>query len=137
MDAHTTKRVVLVAEHEARLRTLFDIALERDGFDVWLTADGREAVNLHRLYHEKIDFLLIDLYVPKLDGLSAMQQMQKLNPDLVCCMITGTCDLEMEEYLLECGAACILQKPIRVADLSGILQHLLERSDCGSNLGCR
>jgi two-component system cell cycle sensor histidine kinase/response regulator CckA len=137
MEAHTTKRAVLVAEGEARLRALYRIALERDDFEVLLAADGREAVNLYRLHSEKIDLVLMDLYVQKLDGLSAMQQMHKVNPDLICCMISGTCDLEREEYLLDCGAACILQKPLRVADLSWALQHLLERSDCGSNLGCR
>jgi two-component system response regulator ArlR len=131
------KRVVLVAEGEARLRALYRIALERDDFDVLLAADGREAINLFRLHQERIDLVVMDLYLAKVDGLTALEQMQKRNPDLVCCMITGTCHGDMEEYLLDCGVAYILQKPLRVADLSGILQHLLERSDCGSNLGCR
>jgi len=117
------KPVVLIAEDELALREIFPLFLT--DFEVWFAADGQEAVEIYCKHHRRIDLVVMDFHMPRLAGLPAFKIMRQLNPNLLCCFMTGGIERDAEDMLLKAGAAFILHKPFAVAKLAQTLRHIL------------
>ena len=70
----SVKPVILVVEDEMSFRQVYADALEHLGMDVIAVADGEEAWSI--LWSQKIDLVLLDLILPKIDGLALLQLMK-------------------------------------------------------------
>ena len=70
------RRKILVADDEASIREILSIQLARMGFEVVLAGDGVEAVAAYE--KEKPDLVLLDVMMPRLNGLHACQQIRML-----------------------------------------------------------
>ena len=64
---------VLVVDDEHMVRIMVQLGLERNGFDVWLARNGREAIDLYRGHAEEIAVVLLDVCMPGLDGLATLE----------------------------------------------------------------
>lgn len=102
---------ILLADDMALILTLLKFELESRGFAVWLAVDGDDALDLYRRHGTKIDLVLLDVQMPGLDGPHTLEALQRINPDVVACFMTGNAGRYSEEDLLERGAACIFNKP--------------------------
>jgi CheY-like chemotaxis protein len=80
--AASRKCGILVADDEAWVRGLLDIAMRREGFAVWLAANGHEVVEMYRCQRETIDAVLLDICMPGLDGPPTLAALQELNPQI-------------------------------------------------------
>src|SRR5262245_17634665 len=58
----------LVIDADPMARVMIQLALERDGWEVWLAADRRQASDLFREHHEEIGLVVLDLYVHEEQG---------------------------------------------------------------------
>jgi len=115
---------VLVVDDEASLLALLDIGLRHHGFTVWLAAEGQEAIELYRRHEREIGVVLLDVVMPRLDGVQTFQALQKINPQLRCCFMTGQAGSISDARLLELGAAGVLKKPFSLADVAEIIRQL-------------
>jgi DNA-binding response OmpR family regulator len=70
------RRKILVADDENSIREILSIQLARMGYEVVLAADGVEAVAAYEA--EKPDLVLLDVMMPRLNGLNACQQIRML-----------------------------------------------------------
>lgn len=121
---------VLVVDDEHLVRILVQLGLERDGFEVWLAATGREAIALYRTHWEDIDVVLLDVGMPKMDGLETLNALRELDPDVRVCFMSGNTGIYEPDELIKHGAAHLIFKPFLVADLANILRQLvLENSN--------
>jgi len=68
---------ILIAEDDLTLRDMYQARLEAGGFRVLLAANGEEALKI--LEQEKPDVVLLDIMMPKLNGLDVLEKMKK-NP---------------------------------------------------------
>ncbi len=73
----TSKRRILVVDDDASVRTLVRMVLERAGYDVTTARDGSEAISL--LGASDYDVVLLDVIMPKLDGLGVVDELRKHN----------------------------------------------------------
>ncbi|HLJ93127.1 MAG TPA: response regulator [Gemmataceae bacterium] len=119
--ASSRKRGILVVDDQACLRDILGIGLRQEGFAVWLAANGREAFDLYQRHHETIDVVLMDVCMPGLDGPETLAALQKLNPQIRCCFLSGALDSCTAERLHNLGAAVVLQKPIHLAEVAQVL----------------
>ncbi len=105
-----TKRV-LVADDERYIRVLFDRLLSEWGYQVETAEDGQEA--LETLRRERIDALLLDLYMPKLSGLEVLGAInaEGLEVGLICAM-SGYGDDDAAHESLRLGADDFIAKPV-------------------------
>jgi CheY-like chemotaxis protein len=71
---------IVVAEDEADLRALYADCLRRNGYIVWEAADGAEALSLVRAHTP--DLLLLDIWMPVLNGLEVLEHIGK-SPEAV------------------------------------------------------
>ncbi len=110
--------LVLVADDDPAIRTLLKRALEREGFDTVLAANGREAIE-HIRQHE-IAVLLLDLTMPVLDGLATVREIRAddRSRTLPIILVTGS-DAESQRVRgLESGADDYLTKPFAIKELA-------------------
>src|SRR5882724_10751473 len=73
------KPLILLAEDEEEIRTLYGDKLEREGFTVFKAQNGREMLEMAKAH--KPDLILLDLKMPIMDGLEAFQKLKE-DPDL-------------------------------------------------------
>jgi len=71
------KGIILIAEDDLTLRDMYQSRLEAGGYRVLLAANGEEALKV--LEQEKPDMLLLDIMMPKINGLDVLEKMKK-NP---------------------------------------------------------
>jgi len=121
---------VLVVDDEGGLRGVLDVGMRQEGFAVWLAANGREALDLYRRHRETIDVVLLDVLMPGLDGPQTLAALQALNPQIRSCFMSGDLGSYTEERLRGLGAAAILQKPFRLAEVAQVLRQLASHGRC-------
>lgn len=80
---------ILLAEDEWHVRELYATALERAGYTVLTAINGEEAVQLFRTCGQRIDLLIFDLVMPKMNGKLAMEAIDRLQPDIKGLFISG------------------------------------------------
>ena len=110
----TAKRVV-IAEDEALIRMDLAEMLAEEGYDVVGQAgDGEEAIRLAT--EHRPDLVILDVKMPKLDGLSAAEKIagDRIAPVL---MLTAFSQRELVERARDAGAMAYLVKPFSKADL--------------------
>jgi CheY-like chemotaxis protein len=122
---------VLVVDDEHLVRVMVQLGLERNGFDVWLASDGREAIELYRKHRESIAVVLLDVRMPGLDGPQTLAALREWNPDVrACFMSADTGDYE-PGGLRQRGAACVIAKPFLLEDLANVLRQVIEGTAAG------
>jgi CheY-like chemotaxis protein len=121
---------VLVVDDEPFVRTLLDAALRHFGFSVRLAAGGWEAVDVYRRHHGSISLALLDVRMPDLDGPHTLAAMQKLNPLVRSCFMSGQMGDYSHADLLARGATQVFPKPF--GSVSQLTQALWKVATCTS-----
>ncbi len=113
---------VLVVDDEHMVRIMVQLALERSDFDVWVAADGRDAIRVYRQHRARIDVVLLDVRMPGLDGMQTLDAIRELNPEVPACFMTGDTGAYRPEELRAHGAAHVFGKPFHLDQLAQILR---------------
>jgi CheY-like chemotaxis protein len=120
---------VMVVEDEAALRELTCVLLEDAGYTVLESSGAEDALETAKDMHRKIDLLLTDVVMPRLDGRELANQMVSLRPDLKVLYMSGyTDDIIVHRGVLTQGAV-LVQKPFTKRTL---LQKVRETLDSKS-----
>ena len=118
---------ILIAEDETIIRLDLRDLLERAGFDVCAEAkDGEEAIELAR--SERPDLAILDVKMPRLDGIEAAKQMLDERP-LPIVMLTAYGQDELVARAVEAGVFGYLVKPFREQDLLPAIQTARARHE--------
>src|ERR671930_2645206 len=118
---------ILVAEAETIIRLDLRALLEDAGFEVCAEArDGEEAVSLAR--SERPDLALLDVKMPKLDGIEAARRIRDDRP-IPIVMLTAYGQDELVSRAVEAGVFGYLVKPFRESDLLPALRTALARHE--------
>ena len=86
-------RILLVEDHE-EFNLIIKILLEKLGYEVISTSNGRTALNL---YNKSYDLVITDIVMPKMGGVELIQRLRDQNPEVRCIAITGYTNLEIPE----------------------------------------
>ncbi len=119
--------LVLVVEDEPMLRELAASALESLGFEALSAANGREGAAIFLERHRELRAVLLDLKMPVLGGREAFLEIHHIDPDVPVVVCTGYGENEEVQELITLGAAGMLAKPYRIAELEGMMERLQRR----------
>ena len=113
----TDRPLVLIADDDPAIRAFLHHALEREGFDTLLAANGREA--LDRIAEHPIEIVLMDVGMPVKDGLQTLREIRATDRSRTLPVILVTGNIEEADRVrgLESGADDYLAKPIAVQEL--------------------
>ena len=116
---------ILVVDDEKLLVKGIKFNLENDGYSVSTAYDGEEAVALAKA--EQFDLILLDLMMPKMDGLQACMQIREFS-DVPIIMLTAKGE-DMDKLIgFESGTDDYLTKPFNILELKARIRALLRRS---------
>ncbi len=117
---------VLVVDDEQSIVTLLQYNLEQAGFTVITAFDGEEAIQVED--YEKPDFIILDLMLPKLDGIEVCKKLRQKKVDVPILMLTAKDD-ELDKILgLELGADDYMTKPFSPREVIARIKAILRRS---------
>jgi two-component system, OmpR family, response regulator MprA len=117
---------VLVVDDEPSVREALQRILNREGFDVAVACDGREAVRSQAA--APADAVLLDVLMPGLDGLEVCRRMRDTGDRTPVLMLTARDEVGDKVAGLEAGADDYLAKPFALEELLARLRALLRRS---------
>src|SRR5438045_8216722 len=119
---------ILLVDDEDSVQKLLAYPLERDGFRVLQARDGEEA--LAQFADEHVDLVVLDLMLPKLDGLEVCKRL-RAESEVPIIMLTARDD-ELDKVVgLELGADDYITKPFSIREFRSRVRALLRRSALG------
>ncbi len=123
---HSGKALILIVDDEPILRESIATYLEDSGFSTIQAADGPEG--LDRFEQDRPDLVLLDLRMPKMDGLEVLKNLRKRAAGTPVIVVTGAGVLQDAVAALRLGAAEFVTKPILdMAVLEHAVVNALER----------
>ena len=118
---------ILVIEDEQSLRDLMKALFVPRGYKLLVAADGVEAVNVLMSEPSRIDAILLDLNLPRMNGLEVYRNIRRLRPDAKVIVISGNITPEARQELVALGQNDFVPKPYSLEDLGFRLRELLDR----------
>jgi two-component system response regulator PilR (NtrC family) len=103
---------ILVVDDERSMRELLAIVLRREGYEVSLAENGRQAIDF--LERESIDLLISDIKMPDMSGVDVLRVAKKIDQDILGIMITAFASTETAVEAMRLGACDYLSKPFDV-----------------------
>jgi two-component system response regulator ResD len=117
---------ILFADDEEKIRQIVSVYLKREGYNVQLAVDGEEALKLFK--QKKWDMIILDIMMPKADGIKVCQEIRKTSQVPVI-MLTARND-EIDRVLgLEIGADDYVGKPFSPRELMARVKAVLRRTN--------
>jgi DNA-binding NtrC family response regulator len=115
---------ILIVDDELSIRESLQGWLKRDGYQVETAAGGPEA--LAKNAENRFDIMLIDVKMPKMDGLTLLKKIKEIDSDIGIVMMTAHGDIRDAVEAMKLGAYDYLLKPFDLEELSLIIEKLLQ-----------
>jgi CheY-like chemotaxis protein len=117
---------VLVVDDEATVRAVAASILRDLGLQVVTAKDGMEAVALLQRQPQKFDVVMMDLTMPRLDGIAAFGEMLAIKPDIKVILMSGYDEQDAMARFAGEGLVAFLQKPFTAQALQETLRMVLD-----------
>ncbi len=115
---------VLVVDDEKDIRDALGGVLKDEGYDVALAASAEEA--LKKLDAKVMDLVLLDIWLPGMDGVEALNEIKTRHPLLPVIMISGHANIETAVRTTKLGAYDFIEKPLSLDKVIITVEHALE-----------
>ena len=103
-------KTILVVDDEKDIRTSLTGILEDEGYQVGTAASGAEALECAR--QDLPDLVLLDIWMPGMDGLETLEKLKNLFPQITVVMISGHGTIETAVRTTKLGAFDFIEKPL-------------------------
>ncbi|HEY4490831.1 MAG TPA: response regulator transcription factor, partial [Acidobacteriota bacterium] len=118
---------ILLVEDEKPLANFVKKGLEEEYYNVDLALDGSQGLALFQAH--PYDLIIVDIMLPKMDGLTLCQKMRSLNNQIPILILTARSAVEDKVKGLDTGADDYLTKPFHYSELSARIRALLRRKE--------
>src|ERR687897_3653875 len=114
---------VLVIDDEEIMREILETLLTREGYEVRLASHA--AAGLELIRSMPFDAAIVDVMMPGMDGISALDEIRKLDDDLPVLMITAFASVENAIAAMKRGAFDYITKPFKNDEVLVVLRNAL------------
>ncbi len=114
---------VLIVDDESTIIDSLEGILSDDGFEVMHAYNGYEA--LKKIEAESPDIVLLDIWMPGMDGIETLKEIKKMSPNLPVVMITGHGSIESAVDATKSGAFDFLEKPLSIDKIMVTISNAL------------
>lgn len=115
-------RILVIDDEEIILRSCLRIFADKE-FQVETVQNGMAA--LRKIEEGQYDLLILDLMMPKMNGLEVLQRVRASHPEIIVIMVTGLAQDDSAEKALALGAYAYLPKPFDPEELKLVVQRAL------------
>ncbi|MEA3265906.1 MAG: response regulator, partial [Candidatus Fermentibacteria bacterium] len=116
---------ILLVDDEEIVRTVLETLMESIGFTVLTASDGLEAVELFRANQKEIKLVLMDMTMPRKNGVEAFIEMQEISPDVKVIILSGHSAESSSNEMTKLGILRVLQKPVTMTVLSDAIRDTI------------
>ena len=125
-----TKKKILVVDDEKRIVDILIYNLQKEGYNTIEANDGEEAIKI--AMEQKPDLILLDIMLPKMDGLAVCKRIRHSLPNVPILMLTAKAE-EIDKILgLELGADDYITKPFSVRELMARIKANLRKIEANN-----
>jgi len=117
--------VVLFVDDEKPIRELGESMLERLGFTPVLAADGMQALEIFQERQAEICCIILDLTMPRMDGIEALRAIRKIDTSVPVIMCSGFTEQELTSENVAGDISSFLPKPYQLEALASALRNVL------------
>lgn len=118
---------ILLVDDEQPIQTLLSYPLRKDGYEVVSATDGREALARHA--EQPFDLVVLDLTLPRLDGLQVCRRLRARGDSVPIIMLTARSEERDKVLGLELGADDYITKPFSVREFRSRVKAALRRGE--------
>jgi DNA-binding response OmpR family regulator len=124
------KKKILVVDDDEGLRDLYKEELTEEGYEILIARNGKEG--LQKVEKEKPDLIVLDIVMPKMDGMEALGRI--IGKDKTIPIILHTSHPGYREDFMSWAADAYIMKSTDLTELKDEIKELLERRKPGSNV---
>jgi DNA-binding response OmpR family regulator len=117
---------MLCVDDQLELRNSLAQQFKLEDFDVDTAVDGEEA--LEKITNNNYDIVLMDLKMPKMDGMTVLKELKKISKYPYIIMLTGVDDVQIAHECVKLGAKDYVQKPYDPEELLHVVIKVLGSS---------
>jgi two-component system nitrogen regulation response regulator NtrX len=118
---------ILIVDDEMPIRRTLREILEFEQYDVDEASDGLECVS--KVQKEKYDVVIMDIKMPKMDGIEALERLQILSPETPVIMVSGHGTIDTAVEAVKKGAFDFISKPPDLNRMLITVRNAMERAD--------
>jgi two-component system nitrogen regulation response regulator NtrX len=119
-------KILIVDDDKSIRKTLRDI-LEFEKYEIDEAADGLECIV--KIKQSSFDIIIMDVKMPRMDGMEAIEKIQNISPDTPVVMISGHGNIDTAVEAVKKGAFDFIQKPPDLNRLLITLRNALDKSN--------
>jgi signal transduction histidine kinase/ActR/RegA family two-component response regulator len=119
---------ILLLDDEPSLTLVFKLHLLRLNYQVTVSNNARETINLFRQNPAQFDLFITDLTMPEMNGLEVARQVHLIRPDLPIVLASGFAPDLTQMNLRDAGIRELLQKPVSLTTLNKLLARFFDKS---------
>jgi two-component system nitrogen regulation response regulator NtrX len=124
MAKSTKATILLVDDEENILETLTGI-LEDEGYQIITASSGESA--LKKISETSPDIVLLDVWMPGIDGIETLKSLRENNKDVCVIMISGHSSIDTAVHAIKLGAYDFLEKPLSLDKVLILVRRALEK----------
>lgn len=120
---------ILIVDDEEDIRTILEYNLRKEGYDIYLASNGKEA--MAEATKHKPDLILLDVMMPEMDGMEVCELLRK-NPafnNTLICFLTARNEDYSQVAGLDVGADDYIPKPIKIRILTSRIKAMFRRTE--------
>lgn len=120
------KKKILVVDDDENIRELYCFLFEKSGeYDVRYARDGEEAFTVFDEFHP--DLILLDVMMPKVDGLQVLKKLRQSNPEVIIVLNTAYGDVKRD--FTSWTAHAIIEKTMLPSEVTATVKRLFAEAD--------
>jgi len=124
MNLPNQKIIIGIVDDKPTIRNLLEEFFQQEGFIVHTADDGKKAIDLVQQVNPHL--LLMDLRMPDMNGVEALQEIRKVKPEQIVIMMTAYGEEDIVEQAVNLGAYGYISKPFDLYELSTMVTKTLE-----------
>jgi two-component system response regulator PilR (NtrC family) len=119
------KKKILVVDDERSMREFLGIMLTKEGYSVTQCPDGEKA--LRQVEEDIFDLVIMDIRMPKMDGITVLERIKEITPETIAIMITAFASTDTAVQAMKKGAYDYITKPFKIDEIKLIIRNALEK----------
>ena len=124
-ELHGAKETVLLIDDDDMIADVSEMILKKSGYDVVSAKSGKEAIEVYKENHSRIDMVILDMILPDMGGGDTYDRLKEINPGIKVLLASGY-DIDYQgSDIMERGCDGFIQKPFNMNELLEKIRGIL------------
>jgi two-component system cell cycle sensor histidine kinase/response regulator CckA len=124
-DLRKAKETVFLIDDDDMIADVSELILKNSGYDVVIAKSGKEAIEVYKENHSRIDMVILDMILPDMGGGDTYDRLKEINPGVKVLMASGY-DIDYQgRGIMERGCDGFIQKPFNMNELLEKIRGIL------------